>query len=138
MQLKLTFAEIENIVRTKTGKNLPLVYSGPHTIRINYEFKVLFRTSTVSLDITIDEIVGGDTVYVSHNGGVAIDIALSTALSRYNGQPGIDMLEKVSDCHYRVCLSKNEQISQVLERIELRDIHFDEQSVMIDFMPKGL
>lgn len=136
MQFKLTYTEVENLISQKTGKKLPLVYGGPHTVRISYEVNVLFKTTSVGLDITVEGIRGSD-IFLSYGGGMAIDMMVKTALSRVQGQPGADMLEQLDNSRLVLHLGKNPQLGQLFEHLVLQDIHFDEQSIMIDFVPKG-
>ena len=136
MQLKLTFSEIENMIAAKTGKHLPMCYGGePHTVRISYEVNVIFKTTSVGLGITIDSIEG-DNIYLSYGGGAGIEFMVRTALAKVKEQPGTDIIEPLDGPRILRRLGKNPQLSQLLDRIELQDIHFDEQSVMIDFRPK--
>ena len=72
MQFNLTYSEVGQFIQEKTGKELPLAYGGPHTLRVAYKVPLM---GSVGLDINVD-------------------------------------------------------------RITLKDVHFDEHSVMIDFVPK--
>ncbi|MBR1793613.1 MAG: hypothetical protein IJ764_08265 [Bacteroidales bacterium] len=136
MQLKLSFLEIQNMIAAKTGKNLPLSYSGTHTVRISYEVNVLFKTTSVGLDITVDSIEG-NTIFLSYDGGAGIEFMIRTALNKVKDQPGGDMIEPLDGCRLMIMLGRNPQMVQLLGRIELKDIHFDEQHVMIDFVPRA-
>ncbi|MBR1517293.1 MAG: hypothetical protein IJ620_04035 [Bacteroidales bacterium] len=138
MQLKLSFQEIENMIASKTGKHLPMTYGGtPHSVRISYDVNVIFKTTSVGLDITIDSIEG-DNIYLSYGGGSGIEFMVRTALSHYKDQPGADIIEPLDGSRILLRLGKNPQLAQLFERITLQDIRFDEQGVMIDFVPKGL
>lgn len=136
MQLRLSYSEIQKFIYQKTNKQLPISYGGTHTIRINYEVNVLFKTSTVGIDVTIERIVGTDVI-LSYSGGAAIEMMLRTALDRVKNQPGGDALESMPGNMLVLHLGKNPQTAQIFERIELQDVHFDEQYVMIDFAPKS-
>lgn len=135
MQLKLTYTEIQNLIANKTGKSIPMGFGGPHTVRISYDVNVLFKTTNIGLDITVDRIEGSD-IFLSYGGGAGIEFMVRTALGRAKGQPGAEVLELLDGNRLLLCLGKNPQVAQVFDRITLQDIHFDEQSVMIDFVPK--
>lgn len=136
MQLRFTYIEIQDMIAAKTGKQLPMSYCDDHTIHIGYEVNVLFKTTTVGLDITVDSIEG-ENIYLSYGGGMGIEFMVRTALSQVKNQPGGDMIEALDGCRILVRLGKNEQLSPIFERIELKDIHFDAETVMIDFVPKA-
>lgn len=137
MQLKLSFDEITKMIAAKTGKTLPMAYGGPHTVRISYEVNILFKTTAVGLDITIDSIENNN-IFLSYDGGAGIEFMVRSALSRVKEQPGGDMIETLDGCRLMVLLSRNSQMAQLTDRIDLQGIHFDEHHVMIDFVPKNL
>lgn len=134
MQLKLTFDEIGKLIYEKTGKELPLMYGGPHTVRVSYKVPLM---GPVGLDINVDRIDGGD-IYLSYGGGKAIEFMVRTAFKQFEGRPEAEMLQLLDDNRLVLLLSKSPQMAQIFERVDLQDIHFDEQSVMIDFVPKGM
>lgn len=129
------FDEIQNLIQSKTGKSLLLLYGGLHTCRISYDINMLFKSTSVGIDITIEHIDGTD-IYISYSGGMAIEMMMKTALARVKDQPGADMLELVEGNGLIFHLGRNPQLAQIFERAELRDIFFDEQSTIIEFAPK--
>jgi hypothetical protein len=133
MQFRLTFSEIENLIQQKTGKELPLIYGGPHTVRISYKVPLM---GSVGLDINVDRIDGSD-IYLSYGGGKAIELMLRTAFNtQLKDRPGSEILQLLDGNAFLLSLGKNPQTAQIFERVTLQDIHFDEQSVIIEFTPK--
>ena len=110
-----------------------MVYGGPHTVRVSYKVPLM---GPVGLDINVDRICGSD-LFLSYGGGAAIEFMVRTALGRFKDQPGADMIELLGGNRLVLALGKNEQLRTLFERVEVQDIHFDEQRVMIDFAPKN-
>ena len=50
MQFNLSFSEVKELIHKKTGKELPLTYGGPHTLRISYPVPLM---GSVGLDINV-------------------------------------------------------------------------------------
>lgn len=136
MQFRLTFEEIQDVMQRKAGRSLPIVYGGPHTVRIAYDVNVLFKQSSIGIDVTVDRIEGSN-IFLSYSGGVAIEFMLRTALGHFKSQPGGEIIEMLDGQRLLLCLGKNPQTEQIFNAVELDDIHFDEQHVMIDFHPKS-
>ena len=132
MQFRISYTEAEQLISSKSGKELPMSYGGPHTVRISYKVPLM---SSVGLDITVDRVFGSD-IYLSFGGGAGIEFMLRSALSQAQGRPGGDMLEMMGGNQLRLMLGKNPQTAQLFDRITLEDIMFDEQWVIIDFTPK--
>lgn len=134
MQLKLTYAEVENLISKKSGKELPMCFGGPHTLRISHKVPLM---GSVGLDINVERIQGSDVI-LSFGGGAAIEYMLRAAINQAKNQPGGDMVELMDNGQLVLSLGKNPNMAPMFENINLQDIHFDEQSIMIDFVPKNI
>lgn len=132
MQFKLSYLEVQALISCKTGKELPMSFGGPHTIRISYKVPLM---GSVGLDVTVDRISGSD-LFLSYGGGAGIEFMVRTALNQAKNQPGMDAIELLDGNRLLVSLGKNAQAGALFDRVILQDIHFDEQSIMIDFIPK--
>ena len=137
MEFRLNYQEISNLIEKKTGRALPVMYGGPHTVRISYDVNVLFKTASVGLDLTIDQIVGSD-IYLSYNGGAGIDFMIRQAINMAKNRPGGELIEPLSDNRILLNLNKNQQTGSLFDHIELHDIRFDEQYAIVEFTPKNI
>ena len=137
MELRLTYQEISDLIEKKAGRALPMMYGGPHTVRITYDVNVLFKTANVGIDLTVDQIIDSD-IYLSYNGGAGIDFMIRQAINMAKSRPGGELIEPLSDNRILLCLSKNAQAGTLFDHVTLRDIRFDEQYAILDFIPKGV
>lgn len=133
MQFRISYTEAQEMIASKSGKELPMVYGGPHTLRISYKVPLM---GAVGLDITVDRVEGSDVI-LSFGGGAAIEYMLRTALSQAQGQPGAEALQMLGGNQLLLSLGKNPQTAQIFEHVTLKDIMFDEQFVIIDFVPEA-
>ena len=137
MQFRLTFQEISDLIERKAGRSLPVMYGGPHTVRISYEVNIFVKTASVGLDLTVDQVDENGNIILSYNGGMGIDFMIKTALNHAKSQPGGDMIDLLPDNRILLNLSKNAQAGSLFEHVTLKDISFDEQFAIIEFVPKG-
>ena len=137
MELRLTFAEISEMLEKKAGRALPLSYGGPHTVRVNYDVNVLFKSASVGIDLTVDQIVDSD-IYLSFSGGAGIDFMVRQAIAMAKNRPGAEFIEPLDGNRILLALSRTQQAGSLLEHVTLRDIRFDEQYAIIEFVPKAL
>ena len=137
MQFRLTFQEISDLIERKAGRSLPVMYGGPHTVRISYEVNMFVKTASVGLDLTVDQVDENGNIILSYNGGMGIDFMIKTALNHAKSQPGGDMIDRLPDNRILLNLSKNAQAGSLFEHVTLKDISFDEQFAIIEFVPKG-
>ena len=137
MELRLTFAEISEMIEKKAGGPLPDMYGGPHTVRVSYDVNVLFKSASVGIDLTVDQIVDSD-IYLSFNGGAGIDFMVRQAVNMAKSRPGGEFIEPLDGNRILLALSRTQQAGWLLDHIELRDIRFDGQYAIIEFVPKAL
>ena len=137
MELRLTFAEISEMIEKKAGRPLPVMYGGPHTVRVSYDVNVLFKSASVGIDLTVDQIVDSD-IYLSFNGGAGIDFMVRQAVNMAKSRPGGEFIEPLDGNRILLALSRMQQAGSLLEHVTLRDIRFDEQYAIIEFVPKSL
>lgn len=133
MQFRLSYTEIQELSSRKAGKELPMSYGGPHTVRISYKVPLM---SSVGIDITVERINGSDVI-LSFGGGAAIEFMLRTALSQAKNRPGGEMLEMLGGNQLLLALGKSPNLAPLFERVTLRDICFDEQFIIIEFTPNN-
>lgn len=137
MELRLTYSEISELIEKKSGRALPVMYGGPHTVRISYDVNMLFRNASVGLDLTVDSVEGGN-IYLSYNGGAGIDFMVRQALNMARTRPGGELIEPLADNRILLALGRAPQAGSLLEHIVLDDICFDEQYAIVRFHPKSL
>lgn len=137
MELRLTYTEISELIGRKAGRNIPVVYGGPHTVRIGVDVDVLFKTANIGLDLTVDEVRDGNII-ISYTGGMGIDFMVRTALNHAKNQPGGDMIDLLPDNRIMLMLSKNTQAGSLLNHVDLKDIRFDEHYAIVEFEPHSL
>lgn len=136
MELRFTYQEISGMIEKKAGRPLPLVYGGPHTVRMSYDVNVMFKTTSVGIDLTVERIVGSD-IYLAFDGGSGIDFMLRQVISKAKKRPGGEMIEMLGGNRILLCLSKNSQADMFFDHVSLEDIRFDERYVIVQFTPKG-
>ena len=136
MQFRLTYQEISDLIERKAGRSLPVIYGGPHTVRIAYEVNMFVKTASVGIDLTVEQIDEVGNIVLSYAGGMGIDFMIRTALNHAQSQPGGNMIEQLPDNRIKLCLSKNAQTGSLFDHVTLKDIFFDEQFAIVEFVPK--
>lgn len=134
MQLKLTYNEVEHLIAEKSGKELPLCFGGSHTVRISHKVPLM---GSVGIDINVEGVQGSDVI-LSFGGGAGIEYMLRAAITQAQKQnPNANMVELFDGNKLKLSLGSNPNLSSMFDNITLQDIHFDEQSIMIDFVPRA-
>ena len=135
MEIRLTYQEISDLIEKKAGRALPVMYGGPHTVRISYDVNMLFKSASVGIDLTVDRIEGRD-IFLSYNGGAGIDFMIRQAIGMAKNRPGGELIEPLDGNRILLALSKNQQTGSLLEHVTLQDFLFDERYAIIEFTHK--
>lgn len=135
MQFRLTYTEISQMIAQKTGQQIPLCYGGPHTITIAYDAKVLIKTMQMSLNITVERVLGTD-IRLSYSGSMGVDMMVKAALNQIKNRPEGAMIETLDGNLIVLHLGMNPQLSQIFQQVILQDIFFDEEFVIIEFIKR--
>ena len=137
MELRLTYQEISNLIEKKAGRAIPVIYGGPHTVRLAYDVNMMFTSTSVGFDLTVESVTNND-ITLSYNGGIGIDFMVRQAINMAKNRPGGELIEPLDGNRILLSLSKNQQAGSLFEHVNLRDIRFDEQYAIIEFEPKAL
>ena len=133
MEFRITYSEISTLIEQKSGKRLPLVYGGPHTVRVSYDVMM----TSVGINLTVESITGSDII-LQYDGGMGIDFMVKQALKMAKSRPGGEFVEPLDGSRILLALGRNPQASTLFDHVTLNDIRFDEQYAIIDFTPKSL
>lgn len=133
MQFRISYQEIQNIMAQKSGRSVPFVYDSPHSVRITASETF----ASMGITFTIRH-VSDSNVDLEYSGGIATNFLMKQAMKQAVNQPGADIIEMLDGNNIRLHLDRSAQFSQLLERITLQDICFDEQFVIIQFASKGI
>ena len=136
MQFRISYTEIQSMVYRKANKTIMFSYNSEHSVRVGYDINVLFKTTNVGLDVTVEH-VDNSSVLLNYSGGMGIEFMVKQALEHAKNQPGADMLDAVDGSKLIFHLDKNPQLRLILENVTLQDIRFDEHDVIIEFVPKA-
>ncbi len=137
MQLTATFEEISAYVKERFGQQIALSRGERGELRLSYVKRVLIKDVSVGIGLTFDE-VKADSLTISYNGGMAIDMIVGGALSFFTNQ----FSELAAGIHPQdnhkilINLAEMEKAKPVVENIALTSIQIAPNALIIDFTLK--
>ena len=137
MELRLTYQETNSLIEKKAGRALPISYSSAHSIRISYDVNVLFKSTSVGMDLNVER-VSNCGIILSFDGGSGIDFMVRQVLNKAKKRPGGEYIELLDGNRILLDLGRGQQAGSLLDQIELRDIRFDERYIIVEFTPKNI
>lgn len=138
MKLTIDYAEIIALAKEKSGKEITLTTVNDKTIRVGYVMKVKipltskYLFTTFDIDVTNEKLVGED-VFLSYNGGKGLDMVIEGVKNLVPQLKDIEIIEFVGGNKVIVHLGKIEKAHEALEKIEIYDIMFGKEGILVNF-----
>ena len=136
MNIELTYTEIMEYLRRHVGRDVELSYVSEKTVRVvtEVEYRLLLRhTIDVDVNLSLDGIVGTDLLLSYGFPSSSMDTLLRGVLPLLRSKiseklPMIDMLNGNSIV---VHLNKVSQLRDALKKIEINDIYFNTNNILL-------
>ena len=127
MRLQLSFKELEAFLMKKYDQQVKLGFVDEKTISVTK--KVVIKDATIN--ISVDQVAGND-ISLSYQAGFGIEWIIKGALMWFK-ESIKDFVEELEDNKLLIHLDKIDQISSMLDKIEISDITFDKVNANVSF-----
>ena len=137
MTINIPFFELQDILKAKTGKDVLFRTVNDNTVSIGYDLKVKLPvvgtvSKTVWLNITIDEIVDED-LHLTYEAGLGGDLLIKTLQKVIPSAKYLSYVDVKSDKKVIVHLHKIEDVHRALQQIDVEEINFKDDEVILMF-----
>ena len=144
MKLLIDFPELAGFAREVINKSLELTLScvDNKTIKVSMTNHIVIpivgitKSVTTSIDLTIEKLEGED-LYMTYDEGFRNN-PLVNGLLAFLPKWEVGAVELYQRSKAIVHLAKIEQAHEALKKVEIKDIHFEEDLMLVDFdLKKG-
>lgn len=133
MKLSITYAELQEYVASHYHKNVNLGYVNESTVSVSVPIKVLGFTKQISINLIVKKIEGTD-LFLSYEGKMGIEMLVTPAVSfaKKLVPEKSDWIEVLADNVIRLRLGDIDKLQKALEKVELKNISFEQEKACID------
>ena len=144
MKLLIDFPELAGFAREVINKPLDLTLScvDNKTIKVSMTNDIVIpivgitKSVTISIDLTIEKLEGED-LYMTYDEGFRNN-PLVNGLLAFLPKWEVGAVELYQRSKAIVHLAKIEQVHEALKKVEIKDIHFEEDLMLVEFdLKKG-
>jgi hypothetical protein len=133
MEILITFPEIQELIKNKTGKETIFSMVDSKTIKVTYPINVKIPllgqiTKDVSLNVSIDEISGTD-IRMTYDCGMAIEMMISGALKFIKEDPRLNFVGIGNSKQIILKLGEIDKIKSAFEKVEIEVINVAEAGI---------
>ena len=130
MKLQIPFNELEAFALKRYNQQVKLGFVDEKTISVTK--KVVIKDATVN--ISVDQIAGND-ISLSYQAGFGIEWIIKGALMWFK-ETISGFVEEQEDNKLLLHLDRIEQLNNILEKIEIKTVNFDDLNVNVAFIVK--
>ena len=127
MNLQIPYKELEAFLMKKYNQEVKLGFVDEKTISVTK--KVVIKDATIN--ISVNQVAGND-ISLSYQAGFGIEWIIKGALMWFK-ESIKDFVEELEDNKLLIHLDKIDQISSMLDKIEILDITFDKVDANVAF-----
>ena len=130
MKLQIPYKELEAFLMNKYDQQVKLQFTNENTISITK--KVVIKDATVY--VSVDKITGNDII-LSYQAGFGIELIFKGALIWFKKSIS-GFVNELEDNKLLLHLDRIDQLNNILEKIEIKAVYFDDLNVNIAFIAK--
>ena len=127
MNIQISYKELEAFLMKRYDQQVRLRFVDEKTISVTK--KVVIKDATIN--ISVDQVAGND-ISLSYQAGFGIEWIIKGALMWFK-ESIKDFVEELEENKLLIHLDKIDQISGMLDKIEILDITFDEVNANVAF-----
>lgn len=140
MYLKISYPEISEIVKTKTGKDISMSFVDNKTISVSYKAKLnvpLLGEISKVFDVKFAIMdIDNEDLHLSYDAGSTTDMVASIILNFIPQASDNSFMELQKNAKAILHFEKIDKIHEILNSIEVKDILFEEDKVCVEFSLK--
>lgn len=132
MEVKINYTELQDYILSKFGKKVEVSYANFSTITVSTKVSVWGFSKNIGIDLAIEKIENS-VLYVSYGGKMGIELLVSPAISflKHLVPERAGFVEETAGHKLAINLAMLDELKNVLDKVELREIRFDETSINV-------
>ena len=133
MEVRIKYTEIEGFIKKIFQKEVGLTYVDPSTVSVSTKIKVFAFVKNVGVDLKVEKLEGS-ILHLVYSGKLGIELLISPAISFLKRlvPEKTNLISQGTGNRVFVNLAEIDQLKEVLDKVELKSISFDETHVIVE------
>lgn len=133
MEVRIKYTEIQEFIKNNFHKEVGLTYVDPSTVSVSTKIKVFAFVKNVGVDLKVEKLEGS-ILHLVYSGKLGIEMLISPAISFLKKlvPEKTNLISQGTGSRVFVNLAEIDQLKAVLDKVELKNISFDENHIIVE------
>lgn len=133
MEVRIKYTEIQEFILKNFQKEVGLTYVDPSTVSVSTKVKMFAFVKNVGIDLKVEKLEG-TMLHLVYSGKLGIELLISPAISFLKRlvPEKTNLISQGTGNRVLVNLAEIDQLEEVLDKVELQSISFDETHIIVE------
>lgn len=133
MEVRIKYTEIQEFIKKNFQKEVGLAYVDPSTVSVSTRIQVFAFARNVGVDLKVEKLEG-TMLHLVYSSKLGIEMLISPAISFLKKlvPEKTNLISQGTGNRVFVNLAEIDQLKEVLDKVELQSISFDETHVIVE------
>lgn len=133
MEVKIKYSEFQDYILQKFNKEVALAIVAPSTVSVSTKIKVLGFAKSIGVELCVEK-VDGSNLHIAYSGKLGVELLITPAIAFLKRllPDKTNFITQSPNNRVVVNLAEIEQLEDVLDKVALKNICFDEEHIIIE------
>ena len=132
MEVKIKYSELQDFISHNFKKEVALAFVAPSTVAVSTKIKVFGFAKSIGVELCVEK-VDDSNLHIVYSGKLGVELLITPAIAFLKRllPDKTNFITQSSNNRVVVNVAEIEQLEDVLEKVTLKSICFDEEYVII-------
>ena len=133
MEVKIKYSELQDFILHNFKKEVVLAFVAPSTVSVSTKIKVLGFAKSIGVVLCVEK-VDGSNLHIVYSGKLGVELLITPAIAFLKRllPDKTNFITQSSNNRVVVNVAEIEQLEDVLDKVALKNICFDEERIIIE------
>ena len=132
MEVKIKYSELQDFILQNFKKEVALAFVAPSAVSVSTKIKVLGFAKSIGVELCVEK-VDGSNLHIAYSGKLGVELLITPAIAFLKRllPDKTNFITQSPNNRVVVNLAEIEQLEDVLDKVALKNICFDEEHIII-------
>lgn len=133
MEVKIKYSELQNLILQNIKKEVALAFVAPSAVSVSTKIKVLGFAKSIGVELCVEK-VDGSNLHIAYSGKLGVELLITPVIAFLKRllPDKTNFITQSPNNRVVVNLAEIEQLEDVIDKVALKNICFDEEHIIIE------